>query len=1057
METQKQRQDAVRMSAATWVWVCLALMWVCTGAFAQAGSANADAGGEAAKAEVQAGDVEVVEAPAVPSAATAGEGDQTTVPPEQLHYREGVSLYNQGLYREALESFERALALKEDFELARQMAQKCEAKLNLEAAGVDPNAVPKVETLTPGPSEAQPAEGAETLLSVEEIKTRRARDLMDEAQFYMENQLYEEAVKRYEEVLLIQPKHRQAQEMLQKATVGMYENRRVEAEKQNEIDAERRREHVERLKNLPEGADGGGIKPFKVPVDVTEEEPEVVETKASAIEDALDNPVSIEFEGEHIDRIIEFISEYVAINIVVDTRVVKPPQDTLPAPTTYGAPTTGMPGTYGAVPYYGAVQPPAARGRGQTARRGDVETTTGLRGAISPTGVTAATAPYGPATTVQQQEEDETVTDGIVPYINLRDVSLRDALNALLRSLNLAFEVQENFIWISTPEKIRNESFEKLETRYYELINAGAENLDIDPPPYGGGGYGGGGYGGGMGGRGGRGGGYGGGGYGGGGMRGGRGGGMRGGRGGRGGGGRYGGGGYYSLKEEPVSFADMAYGGGGYGGGRRGGGRGGGYGGGGGRYGGGGGRRGGGGYGGGAGRYGSSRYGGGGGGGYGGGGYGGGYMSYTEMPIILGFTGVGATTTTGARRGGAAAAGAAGAAVGAEGAQGEGITAAGGVEVLEGAPNIISMLQYMVPPVIEPQTDVVLSYMIYNPTTNQLVARNTTSNLDLLEDQLEQIDIMPKQVSIEAKFATVSVSDLDKVGFEWDLSTSDQNGRTRSIDDLEDTTYDYDINGDGVLESIPFYTRPDGTNVINNTITQGLLNALANPGPPGSFNFTGTITDNADGDELSVTFDFLDSLSETELLSAPKITTLSRRRAVIRDYTSRTFITDAERITEYIEGGGLYSTGRTFTSTDIYPETYEFGITLTVTPQVCGTDLVRLWLNPYVDTYVGEDTYTTTSYEDGQETQLTTNYPQISTQEIYTNVLVHDGDTLVLGGMISDRTQKGDERLPYLADIPLLGFFFRGKSRQVSQNSLLIFVTVDIMDPTGARYFEPAS
>jgi len=39
----------------------------------------------------------------------------------------------------------------------------------------------------------------------------------------------------------------------------------------------------------------------------------------------------------------------------------------------------------------------------------------------------------------------------------------------------------------------------------------------------------------------------------------------------------------------------------------------------------------------------------------------------------------------------------------------------------------------------------------------------------------------------------------------------------------------------------------------------------------------------------------------------------------------------------------------------------------------------------------------------------------------------------------------------------LLGFFFRGKSRQVSQNSLLIFVTVDIMDPTGARYFEPAS
>ena len=418
------------------------------------------------------------------------------------------------------------------------------------------------------------------------------------------------------------------------------------------------------------------------------------------------------------------------------------------------------------------------------------------------------------------------------------------------------------------------------------------------------------------------------------------------------------------------------------------------------------------------------------------------------MPIILGFTGVGSTTT--AEEGGATTAGG-------TREDGEGITAEGGQEVLEGAPNIISMLQYMVPPVIEPQTDVVLSYMIYNPTTNQLVARNTPTNLDLLEEQLENIDLVPKQVTIEAKFVTVSVNDLDKVGFEWDMSLSDVNGRPRAVEGLEDTTYDYDINGDGVVEQIPFYTRPDGTSVINNTITQGLMNALANPGPPGDFSFTGTILDNADGDELNVTFDFLNSLGETELLSAPKITTLSRRRAVIRDYTSRTFITDAETVIVTSDPGALGGASNLAASQYIYPETFEFGITLTVTPQVCGTDLVRLWLNPFVDTYVGQDTYTTTTIIEGEETQTTTNYPQIATQEIYTNVLVHDGDTLVLGGMISDRTTKGDNRLPYLADIPLLGFFFRGKSREVSQNSLLIFVTVDIVDPSGARYFEPTT
>ena len=1019
MDTQKQRRKAVRMSAATVMCVCVTALWWCPGAFAQAGGGT-EAGGDGVTAEVQAGQVEVVEAPsAAPGDSASGEAE-TSVPPEQLHYRQGVSLYNQGLYREALESFERALAMNEGYELARQMAEKCEAKLNLEAAGADPNAVPKIETLVPAELETLAAEGGETLLSVEEVKNRRVRDLMDEAQVYMENQIFEEAVKRYEEVLLIQPKNRMAHEMLQKATVGMYENRRIDAQKQNEIDAERRREYLERMKNLPEGADAGGIKPFKVPVDVTEEEFETVEETKSVIDEALDDPVSIEFEGEHINRIVEFISEYVGINIVVDTRVVRPPQDVLPAPTAvYGAPTVGTPGTYGMVPRstYGTAPAPMPmqmqmRPGGQSARRSDDDEDGPFSVGAMPMGATPATAygPYGTTTTGLVQEEDETVTDGIVPYINLRDVTLRDALNALLRSLNLTFDVQENFIWISTPEKIRTESFEELETRYYELINAGAENLDIDPPPY----YGGGGYGG-----------YGGGGYG-------------------GGGGRRGGGGY---------------GGGGYGGGsRRSGGRGGA-----GQYrGGGGGRRGGGGRGG---------YGGGRGGGYGGGGYGGGggYYAASEAVIIIGFTGVGSsptgttsTQTTGARgrtggqasrRGGTTAATAG--ATGVEGTEG-GITAQGGVEVLNYAPNIIVMLQRMVSPVIEPETEEVLSYMIYNPTTNQLVARNTPTNLDLLEQQLEQIDLVPKQVTIEAKFVTVSVSDLDKVGFEWDVNLSDVNGRARAVRGLQDTTYAYDINGDGVTEDIPFYTRPDGTSVINNTITQGLLNALANPGPPGAFSFSGTITDNADGDRLGVTFDFLNSLTETELLSAPKITTLNRRRAVIRDYTSRTFITDAETTVNVTEGSYLGGTSNMAVTTEIFPETFEFGITLTVTPQVCGSDLVRVWLYPFVDSYVGQDTYTSRSIVDGEQIETTTTYPQIATQEIYTNALVHDGDTIVLGGMITDRSTKGDERLPYLADIPLIGFFFRGKSREIAQNSLLIFITVDIVDPTGARYFEPA-
>jgi len=80
--------------------------------------------------------------------------------------------------------------------------------------------------------------------------------------------------------------------------------------------------------------------------------------------------------------------------------------------------------------------------------------------------------------------------------------------------------------------------------------------------------------------------------------------------------------------------------------------------------------------------------------------------------------------------------------------------------------------------------------------------------------------------------------------------------------------------------------------------------------------------------------------------------------------------------------------------------------------------------------------------------------PNTSTQAVWTNVIVHDGDTLVLGGLVSDSTVKGLHKMPYLADIPVIGFFFRGKSRSVRQSSLLIFVTPTIIDTTGARFFE---
>jgi type II secretory pathway component GspD/PulD (secretin) len=217
----------------------------------------------------------------------------------------------------------------------------------------------------------------------------------------------------------------------------------------------------------------------------------------------------------------------------------------------------------------------------------------------------------------------------------------------------------------------------------------------------------------------------------------------------------------------------------------------------------------------------------------------------------------------------------------------------------------------------------------------------------------------------------------------------------------------------------------------------------------------GIITNNADGDKIGATFDYINTLEESELLSAPRVTTMNRKPAVIADLSTEYFVSQV--YTEMIAaqnnmyGGGTASIGYT---QQVVPTAFNFGITLSVTPQISGGDQVRLWLNPQVTTRGTEKTFTQKSVISGNEITSEITLPSTSTQAIWTNVIVHDGDTLVLGGLVTDQTIKDRHKMPYLADIPLLGFFFRGKSKSASQSTLLIFVTPTIIDTTGAKFFE---
>jgi type IV pilus assembly protein PilQ len=73
------------------------------------------------------------------------------------------------------------------------------------------------------------------------------------------------------------------------------------------------------------------------------------------------------------------------------------------------------------------------------------------------------------------------------------------------------------------------------------------------------------------------------------------------------------------------------------------------------------------------------------------------------------------------------------------------------------------------------------------------------------------------------------------------------------------------------------------------------------------------------------------------------------------------------------------------------------------------------------------------------------NVPSINTREIATQVLVNDGQTVVLGGILETTQREDDTKVPYLGDIPILGHLFKNTSHEDNKDELMIFITPKIV------------
>ncbi|MGO2127163.1 MAG: type IV pilus secretin PilQ [Pseudoalteromonas prydzensis] len=273
--------------------------------------------------------------------------------------------------------------------------------------------------------------------------------------------------------------------------------------------------------------------------------------------------------------------------------------------------------------------------------------------------------------------------------------------------------------------------------------------------------------------------------------------------------------------------------------------------------------------------------------------------------------------------------------------------------------------------------------------TNTLLIKDTAKSIESVRRMVETLDIAVRQVVIEARMVTVRDNVKEDLGVRWGFS--DQQGT------------------DGISGTL------EGANTISNgtipSISDRLNVNLPITGAAGSIGMH--VAKLANGTLLDLELTALEEENRGEIIASPRITTANQKKARIEQGTEIPYVESA-------------SSGATTVSFK------KAVLSLEVTPHITPDNKVIL------DLIITQDTR-------GDTVQTGTGPAvAIDTQEIQTQVLVENGQTVVLGGIFQQQIINSVKKVPLLGDIPYLGVLFRSTSEFNEKKELLIFVTPKI-------------
>ena len=273
--------------------------------------------------------------------------------------------------------------------------------------------------------------------------------------------------------------------------------------------------------------------------------------------------------------------------------------------------------------------------------------------------------------------------------------------------------------------------------------------------------------------------------------------------------------------------------------------------------------------------------------------------------------------------------------------------------------------------------------------TNTLLIRDTLPSIDEARKMIDALDVPVKQVLIESRMVTVLDIVDEQLGVRWGFSDKqDDNGVSGSIEGAN---------------TIAGGTVPSITDRLN--VNLPVTSAA------GTIGFQ--VASLVDGTILDLELSALESENKGEIIASPRITVANQQEAYIEQGTE----------IPYVQATSSGATSVEFKKAVL---------SLKVTPHITPDNRIILDLVVTQDTR-GETVSTSTG-----------DAVAIDTQEIKTQVLVDNGETIVLGGIFQQTSSDGVTKVPLFGDLPLVGALFRNTSQLQQKRELLIFVTPKI-------------